>query len=68
MKLDRYKENLRIHGDFVYSFDTKVARVVNRKLLVLKQYAKYSASTTRHIGYVCREFNLEKEVVDTFSF
>ena len=55
MTLDRYKQNLRIEGDNVYSYKTHVATIDNKYLRVKKWY---SMTTTKHVNYVARELNL----------
>lgn len=66
--MDRYKQNLRIDGDKVISYTTHVATIKGSKLLV---HGYWSVTTAKHIGYVAREYGLEKvdatgesEVVD----
>ena len=63
MKLKRYKQNLRIIGNDVYSYDTHVAEIKNGKLYKLKWFVNgvgnASRTTTKHINYVADELNLE---------
>ena len=63
MKLDRYKQNLKIIGNDVISYDTHVAEIKDGKLYRLNWYVagvgSYSATTTKHINYVANELNLE---------
>jgi len=54
--LDRYKQNLRIIGNDVYSYNTNVATIINNKLLVL---GWWSVTTSKHINYVARKLNLD---------
>ncbi len=54
--LDRYKQNLRIIGNNVYSYNTNVATIVNDKLIVL---GWWSVTTSKHINYVARELDLD---------
>ena len=54
--LDRYKQNLRIIGNDVYSYNTNVATIINNKLLVL---GWWSVTTSKHINYVARELDLD---------
>ncbi len=54
--LDRYKQNLRIIGNDVYSYNTNVATIINDKLLVL---GWWSVTTSKHINYVARELDLD---------
>jgi len=53
--LDRYKQNLRIIGDDVYSYNTRVATIHQDKLL---QHGWWSVTTQKHINYVANEYNL----------
>ncbi len=59
---DRYKQNLRLIGNDVISYDTHVAEIKNGKLYKLKWNVRgmtSSPTTTKHINYVARELNLE---------
>ena len=59
--LDRYKQNLRIVGNDVYSYDTHVAEIDGNKLYKLKWRVRgmsSSVTTTKHINYVARELGL----------
>ena len=53
--LDRYKQNLRIIGNDVYSYSTHVATIHQDKLL---QHGWWSVTTQKHINYVANEYNL----------
>ena len=56
-KLDKYKQNLTIiNGTDVYSYTTKVAEIKGDELHV---FGWWSQTTSKHINYVAREFNLE---------
>ena len=63
MKLNRYKQNLRIIGNDVISYDTHVAEIKDGKLYKLKWHVpgvgSTSPTTSRHINYVAQELNLE---------
>lgn len=54
----RYKQNLKIIGNNVYSYDTHVATIdqANHKLQVL---GWWSMTTSKHINHVARELNLQ---------
>ncbi len=54
--LDRYKQNLHIKDNNVYSYNTNVATIINDKLLVL---GWWSVTTSKHINYVARELDLD---------
>ena len=56
-KLPKYKENLRIiNGTDVYSYSTRVAQIKGDKLWV---YGWWSPTTSKHINYVARHYNLK---------
>ena len=54
-KLDKYKENLLLVGDEVYSYYTNVASIEGNKLI---QHGWWSVTTQKHINYVARELYL----------
>ena len=54
--LDKYKQNLAVDDDFVYSYNTKVAEIDHRKKEIVR-LGWWSATTSKHINYVGREFN-----------
>ena len=53
--LARYKQNLRIVGDKVYSYCTHVATIEHPNLI---QHGWWSVTTQKHINYVAKEYNL----------
>lgn len=55
IKFSRYKENLRMIGDDVWSYSTNVARKEDDKLI---QLGYWYVTTQKHINYVARELNL----------
>ncbi len=60
--LKRYKQNLKVIGSGVYSYDTLVAEIVGNKLYKVKWRVNgmsASQTTTKHINYVANELNLE---------
>ena len=62
IKLKRYKQNLKVIGSGVYSYDTLVAEIVGNKLYKVKWRVNgisASQTTTKHINYVAKELNLE---------
>jgi hypothetical protein len=62
MKLKRYKQNLRVIGNDVYSYNTHVAEIDGNKLYKLKWRVygmSSSRTTTKHINYVANELNLK---------
>ena len=54
-KLKKYKENLRIIGNDVWSYSTLVARIEGNDLL---QLGYWSQTTQKHINYVADELDL----------
>ena len=59
---DKYKQNLRLIGNDVISYNTHVAEIKDNKLYKLKWNVRgmtSSPTTTKHINYVARELNLE---------
>ena len=56
MKLDRYKVNLRVTNNTVYSFKKKVAIIKGKELLLID--CRNSVTTQKHLDYVAQTFNL----------
>ena len=54
--LNKYKQNLHIQGNNVYSYNTNVATIINNKLMVL---GWWSVITSKHVNYVAKELNLD---------
>jgi len=54
MKLDKYEQNLKVLGDSVYSYDTKVA-IIHRDHI--EQLGWWSKTTQKHINYCSEYFN-----------
>tara|TARA_R100000742_G_C4224726_1_gene47616 strand:- start:75 stop:272 length:198 start_codon:yes stop_codon:yes gene_type:complete len=62
INLKRYKQNLKVIGNSVYSYDTLVAEIVGNKLYKVKWNVNgmtTSPTTSKHINYVANELNLE---------
>ena len=55
-KLDKYKQNLTILGNKVWSYSTHVATIEDSKLI---QLGYWSQTTQKHINYVAKELDLE---------
>ena len=55
MKLNKYKQNLRIEGNKVISYITHVATIKGNEL---NQLGYWSVTTQKHINYVAKELNL----------
>jgi len=59
--LKRYKQNLKVVNNNVYSYDTLVAKIKGNKLYKVKWNVKgmtTSPTTSKHINYVANELNL----------
>jgi len=54
-KLSKYKQNLSIQGNNVWSYTTIVARIKGNEL---HQLGYWSQTTQKHINYVANELNL----------
>lgn len=54
-KLDKYKQNLTILGNEVWSYSTHVATIENNDLI---QLGYWSQTTQKHINYVSDELDL----------
>ena len=54
-KLPKYKQNLSIQGNNVWSYSTIVARIDGSKLY---QLGYWSMTTQKHINYVAKELDL----------
>jgi len=55
MKLEKYKQNLKIKGDKVISYVTHVATIKDDEL---HQLGYWGMTTQKHINYVAKELNL----------
>jgi len=53
--MNRYKDNLKVEGDKVYSYNTHVATIDGNKLYRL---GWWSVTTSKHINYVAKEYGL----------
>ena len=58
IKLERYKQNLTIHGNEVGSYSPHVATIEPVKE-ELHQLGWWSVTTQKHINYVAKELNLK---------
>lgn len=54
--MKKYKQNLRIDNEYIYSYETKVAKLdhINKTINVL---GWWSVTTSKHINYVGSELN-----------
>ena len=53
--MKKYKQNLNVINQNVYSYNTHVATIQGN---TLKQLGYWSMTTQKHINYVAKEFNL----------
>jgi hypothetical protein len=51
----KYKQNLRLNGNDVWSYSTIVAKIEDDKLI---QLGYWSVTTQKHINYAAKELNL----------
>tara|TARA_R110000751_G_scaffold259038_1_gene358386 strand:+ start:43 stop:258 length:216 start_codon:yes stop_codon:yes gene_type:complete len=61
IKLKKYKQNLRVTDNNVYSYNTYVAYIVGKKLHKIAWKVNgmtTSPTTSKHINYVANELNL----------
>lgn len=56
MNFNKYKQNLRIEGNKIYSYSTHVATINGDELL---QLGYWSMTTQKHINYAAKELNLK---------
>ena len=55
-KMNKYKENLLVSDNNIYSYLTDVATINhNKKEIIVKKW--WSVTTSKHINYVGREYN-----------
>ncbi len=60
--LKRYKQNLKVIDNKIYSYDTLVAEIIGKKLYKVHWNVNgmtTSKTTSKHINYVANELNLE---------
>jgi len=55
MVFNKYKQNLKCEGNFIYSYKTKVAEI---KGIELHQLGWWSVTTQKHINYAAKELSL----------
>ena len=55
-KLPKYKQNLTINENYVWSYSTIVAKIVGDEL---QQLGYWSQTTQKHINYVAKELDLD---------
>ncbi|QDP66244.1 MAG: hypothetical protein Unbinned805contig1001_15 [Prokaryotic dsDNA virus sp.] len=54
-KFEKYKQNLTLRGNQVWSYNTHVATILGENLF---QLGYWSQTTQKHINYVAKELNL----------
>ena len=54
--LNKYKQNLNTDNQFIYSYNTKVAKI-NHINKTIKPLGWWSVTTSKHINYVGKEYN-----------
>jgi|TARA_B100001094_G_C18145867_1_gene780650 hypothetical protein len=61
--LDKYKQNLRVTDDEIYSYETWVAEIdhTNR---TIKPLGWWSVTTSKHINYVGSEYGYKVQKVN----
>jgi hypothetical protein len=63
----KYFQNLRVNGNFIYSYETKVAKIDwNRENVVILGY--WSQTTSKHINYVAKELNFLVSIDTTKTY
>ena len=68
MRFEKYKQNLRQEGNYIVSYDTKVAEIINGKLYKLDWNVGGKTSrptTSKHINYAAKELGLEIHKLNT---
>ncbi len=55
-KLDKYKQNLKVINDDIWSYDTRVGIIAGTKLF---QLGYWSQTTQKHINYVADQYDLD---------
>ncbi len=64
MILTKYKQNLKVVGNYIYSYDTRVAWIdrYSETVYIAPAYYKHSRTTSRHINYVANELGYPTKV------
>jgi hypothetical protein len=59
-KMNRYKENLLVSDEAIFSYLTKVAKIdhINK---IVTPLGWWSVTTSKHINYVANEYNYKVE-------
>lgn len=60
MTLEKFKQNLKVIGDKIYSYNTHVADINHyHGTVYIKGY--WSVTTSKHINYVARKLNYKTQ-------
>ena len=57
-KFKKYRKNLMVDNDFVYSYCTKVA-TIDRKAMTVTPLGWWSVTTSKHINYAAKEMGMK---------
>ena len=69
---DKYKQNLKVDGNNIISYTTKVAEIIGNKLVCLNWTVKAgfskSQTTNKHLNYVASELGLTIISEDNYAY
>ncbi len=60
----KYKQNLLVENDRVYSYASHVTNIVGNELHVYPEFEHSSNTTSKHINHVADAFGLKKVITD----
>ena len=55
-QFEKYQRNLHVCGEYVYSYNTPVAKIEGR---ILRQIDYYGRTTQKHINYAADQLDLQ---------
>jgi hypothetical protein len=58
-KFPKYKDNLAADDSFIYSYNTKVAKIDHKNKVVVP-IGYWSVTTSKHINYAAKELGYKK--------
>ena len=61
--LERYKDNLKVDYNNIFSYDTKVAEI-NHVKREIRPLGWWSVTTSKHINYVGSEYGYEVQKIN----
>ena len=61
--LDKYKQNLKVDYNNIWSYETKVAEI-NHRDRTITPLGWWSVTTSKHINYVASEYDYEVQKVN----